>query len=311
MTDIPPPPMPVSTEAVRAKAQEVVDAARDAMKRQFAGMAKEVEKRQPELLGDIPLRFDAFNYGLPESMDTMITSVEYATVELNQDNLGMEQVKGAVEEWQGNAADAFFEKFTMPFPQIAANHLNSLIALSTAIRSSQGIIYSARQSVINIGDQTITALNAIKQKKKTSWQEKLLIVAGVVAAVAAAVMPVYGAAALTAAKLAKEAENVHKLAKAALVFSLGSQATTLLRVGTEQPVIEGGSVFKILESMDRAIDKTWDEVSAESTHLENLVKGDMSKLNPEAMLPGCATVLAEAIDADDLEVSFAQPPKDD
>lgn len=307
----PNPVAPVTAEAVRAKAREVVAATQEALIREVGGYTVDIYVLMRQLTFSIDKQFEAFNYGEPERLDGMVAQVDKAIAEVNSpDQASLVVVTDKVSDWQGRAADNFHLYFAARFPYIAHNQIVMLGVLRNAIVASQNIMYAGRQSVLDIGDQTIAALKEVKERKP--WWQSALPIVGAVLALAAAGAPLFGSAATIAATTSlasyTAATAARNLTVLGLVISAGGQAASVGNAIINRPAIGGGSVSKTLTSMYSALSTLADGVDQETEILAAAVNSDIGKLNAEIMLPHAA---GEALDgAKDVSL-FAPPPKDD
>lgn len=308
---------PVSDHEVRAKRDELFTAIREAIVREsgksgvLVGFGDDPEENP---FWGVSTRFESVLYGDPERLDDMLSEATKATRALSDDPkmLCMTNVAATLKPWQGNAADIFHEVFVSQFPQIAANHVMALSGLINAIKSSQGIMYTGRQSALEIADQTIAALRQIKKKPKGSPWKTILPIVGVVLTVVAAGLPFIGVAlsmaTATTFQAAAAAIISRHVAVTALTLTLAGQGVSLANANIAEPAVGGTTVMDIVKSMHAAFDTLWDGIEQERMILNNAVNDDITRLEPNLLLPPEPDSAAAGVKDRN---AFRPPPADD
>lgn len=88
-------------------------------------------------------------------------------------------VETDVQDWQGRAAEQFTENFLSPFGQTRLNQIGLTEELITALEGSRRILVESRNSIADIVDKTVMALNDIDTDGGSDWGMALqLSVAG-------------------------------------------------------------------------------------------------------------------------------------
>jgi hypothetical protein len=104
-------------------------------------------------------------------------------------------VDGYVDDWQGDAAVAFHEQFLAHSTTYTQNQFLVAVTLRGALRCEQEIWYNARQSVQDVGEKTVDALEDYLDGKagNVEWAAVIAIIGTVVSSIGGGGLALLGA----------------------------------------------------------------------------------------------------------------------
>jgi len=95
----------------------------------------------------------------------------------------MRGVEMTLHDWTGDAAEAFLDKFVLPFPAYNHNQQLLLFVLREALRAEQEIWRLAQQDIDRIAEQTIAALDEMTPCpafSRSAWPVTFTVIAAVI-----------------------------------------------------------------------------------------------------------------------------------
>jgi hypothetical protein len=167
---------------------------------------------------------------------------------------GVDTVKGQLQDWHGEAAEHFWGNYLEGLPKINENHLAFVGMLDAVLDAVQTMLNESRQAIINIGDQTISALDAVEDDGGGGLSVGLALGAAVAGVLSAATA---GTAAVAWAVIAGAA-------------SIGSSVTA------EEATIGGANVNEIIQSMVDANTRLWETQHAVEQDIADLLNQDLN-----------------------------------
>ena len=251
----------ITENDILAKAEEVQAAAIDAFMRtaDLWAMTDEFENFVLEQVATIPLQFVQFAEYDPAEIEPMLTHLDLTLQDLHDPAIGnIDTVKNHVADWEGNSADAFDELFLANFPSVRARHIELAEEIKRLIVAQADILLRSRESIIDIGDRTVEALNALEASESSGgfWN----VVLSVVGAVALVAAPFTGPGAPGTAGLA--------------LTLLGASTSVASTAISSNATVGGGSPIDVLDSMSKNIDDLRTAVDDEQRILDEAMMTD-------------------------------------
>ncbi|HZN76376.1 MAG TPA: hypothetical protein VFC00_32515 [Micromonosporaceae bacterium] len=276
---------------IRAKAREVQDKAMEKLLDEFGIWAGEGEIMDAivSFCEAIPPRFEWFTERDPTRLDSMLGDLNFVKNGLSEGvTAKIDLVKGDVQDWRGTAAEQFTENFLSPFGQIRLNQIGLVDELTVALEAERKILEESRRNIVQIGDGTLTALNALDDGG-TDW--------GMVLTVVGAVVGVVGAAATGGTSLA-------------ITFALVGGGLSIASAAVAEASVHGDTVEDVITSMDEAIRKLKDAMADEEDILVRAMSQDVDTVyanwdNLQPKRPYVADVTASDLSEFQLPASMA------
>jgi hypothetical protein len=202
----------------------------------------------------IPPRFEWFTQRDPTRLNAMLEDLNFVKTDLSEVvTAKIDLVKADVQDWRGTAAEQFTENFLSPFGQIRLNQIGLVDELTVALEAERKILEESRRNIVQIGDGTLTALNALDDGG-TDW--------GMILTVAGAVVGVVGAVATGGTSLA-------------ITFALIGGGISVAGAAVAEASVHGDTVEDVITSMDDAIRKLKEAIADEEDILVRALTQDV------------------------------------
>lgn len=199
----------------------------------------------------------------PDPKEPQTASTELEAI---RDNLKSGQVTAVsglgpkIEDWEGEAADSFYDHFLVPFPQAVDNQVGIAEELRTALQCYESLLRSGRHDIKLILDKTKGVVDGYDGDKTASAQFGLSIVI-----------------ALTAILTAGPTGGLSLTMNLNLATVAGSAAIATNAVITADQTIGGDTLGEIMEAMMKAMT----DVRKEMDHKEKLLGEALGKTHDE------------------------------
>lgn len=146
------------------------------------------------------------------------------TVQPNDAFANMDRIVGDVDDWRGEAATDFVDNYKAQLPYVADSHFTGISVAIAALEAQQELYTSAYDSIVDIGNKTLSALEATDGRGSADGAFALTVLA----AVGTVAVTVLTAGTGTAAGIAIT------IAVASGAASVGASATSL-EFSAEEP----------------------------------------------------------------------------
>lgn len=250
----------VQDSEIQSAAQRVVEAAEKARKDEApnAGMGgnngrDEFMENIPGSYDWIPGRYERFYERMTSAPRAMAENIGNGRANLDSGFMSdINIVDTAVARWAGKARDEYYNNFISPFPA-AVTHQQALFAeLETGLYAYETELRESRRVAKKIADDTVKVLDGMNSGFLGSSQEEQQLAI----AIGLAVIATIGTAATTSTGLGLAIG----FALVANGGSIGRAGMSLGAAKEEKADIKGGTVEEILQSMQDALDKLWDDM---------------------------------------------------
>jgi hypothetical protein len=215
----------------------------------------------------IETMFESHTQRDPSRLDAMRDDLRRVDTTLrNPVTGGIDTVKGKVEDWRGEAAEHFWGEYLTQLPDILDNQLAYAGMLNAVLDAVQTMLNESRQAVINLGDKTIQALDAVEDDGGGGGFSIGLAIGAAVAGVLSAATA--GTAAIAWAVVAGAA-------------GVGSSLTA------EEATVGGANVNEVIRSMVEANAQLWETQHTIEQDIANLLNEDLDQVtqNPSFFRP--------------------------
>ena len=273
----------------------------------FGGMADDWK----EYIAGIPFQFAYWTERDPESFEPLVDDLvrtRQALLTEVPEQIG--RVKADVREWQGNGADAFEETFLGSIGGVLANQGETAAQLVRALCVVQELVKSSRKDVLEIGRQTLAALEKLDDDKGGGGMGKgwmsVITAVGAGLAIAATAMAVAATGGVAGAALPGLMAWSIRLTVLGAALTTGGAITNELMAAE----IKGGTVAEVLTSMHHAMKNLRDYVREQEESLAKALADDASAVDA-AMAATDSTALVPPTIAflyDQDRAGFRPPP---
>lgn len=205
----------------------------------------------------------AETYCSPDPNDPKQAVTELAAVRKNFESGQVTAVSGLaskIEDWEGKAADSFYDHFLAPFPQAVTNQIGITEELSVALRCYESMLRSGRADTLQILKKATQVVEAFDGDKGASASVGLTIVAAVTTILTGAPASALGVT---------------------MGLNLATGTRAAATVGTAMiaanQTISGDTVSEIMDSMRTS----WTDVRKEMDNKERLLGEALAKTHDE------------------------------
>jgi hypothetical protein len=171
-----------------------------------------------------------------------------------------------LNDWTGDAAIAFKEKFIDPFPSISKNQYLLALILDACLEAYVDVWRAAKDDILSIANNALAALDSLYEDGDVNWGVTLTVAACLLGF--AAIFPPLlvtaapGAAAITAA-----------------IVGVGSNASWLATAFTSATSYSGSTPEKVVSDMEAAVRGLTDSVVAQERAIASLLKAALDSLD--------------------------------
>lgn len=220
----------------------------------------------------IPERFERFYERWAAFPRGMAMNLDDAKEPLKSGPMAdLNPVDTAVARWTGDAQTAFYENFLSPFPGAVTNHQGLLVELQAGLYAYEAVVRSMRAAAKKIADETTKVLEGMNSGFFGSSDEEAKFALAVVAAAAG----VIGAAVTGGGSLGI---TFAIIAGGGSVATYGIDWANASDEKTDHD-ISGGTVADILESMQTALNKVWEDVEKTEKGIAALLEATLDEVN--------------------------------
>ena len=264
---------------IEAVLRDLVKAAEEARKNEGPDPGSEYAHSPREFINSvdgtydwIPERFEKFYERWASFPRGMAMNLDDAKEPLKSGPMAdLNLVDTAVARWAGDTRDAFYENVLSPFPGAVTNHQGLIVELQAGLYAYEAVIRSMRAAARKIAKETITVLDSSHAGFFGSSDEEAKFALSVIAAAAG----IIGTAVTGGGSLGITFAIV---GGAAGVSTAGIDWAHAKDEKTEHH-IHGGTVADILESMQTALNKLWDDVEAAERGIAALYEATLETVN--------------------------------
>ncbi|HZE37521.1 MAG TPA: hypothetical protein VE172_01810 [Stackebrandtia sp.] len=245
---------------------------------------------------DLEASFEYFTGGDPDSANQMIEVLAQAKQQLtNGIHMNLSPAATHLNNWSGNTATTFRDRFFTPFQAIAVNQANVVEATSAALHSYQEILRHARQDIVALADKTIGAL----QDKNSG--DILATIVGLGSSIAGAAVTIASGGAMAPAMFSLLSAGAGAAPK---LFSVGGSST--------KEILD--SLRNELRDQRDRLDKEINDLKGRIDHdlgvtFETTVVGGDDRYPVEQCCPPSITAAAVADGSQDGRVAEFTPPE--